>query len=143
MVFLHPRTGLEIEYLSEKFFERIGIAIETCARLGLKAWLYDDYNWPSGTAAGEILVKHPEFRQKYLDYLMVKKPRAGEPVSLLDEVAAVSSLHDGAERVEKDFKGKQLALPRMLGPALIFHQAEYREKMFAKSCAVWGRPINS
>jgi len=139
-VFLHPRTGLEIEYLSEKFFERIGIAIETCARLGLKAWLYDEYNWPSGPAAGKLLAGRPEFRQKYLDYLVLKKPRASKPVNLPGEFVAVFSLADGAERVEGDFKGKQIALPWMRGPALIFYQAECRDKMFANSCAGWIRP---
>jgi hypothetical protein len=67
-VFLHPRTGLEVEYLSRGFWEKIAYCIEACRKYGLKAWLYDEYNWPSGVAGGRILREHPEYAQSYLDY---------------------------------------------------------------------------
>ena len=136
-VFLHPRTGLEIDYLSEEFFRKIGLAIETCARLDLKAWLYDEYNWPSGVAGGKLLKAHPEFRQKYLGYVMLKKPGAGKDLKLPGDVVAVFSVGDEIERLEDGFEGDVIRVPRLRNPVLIFYQAECRDRMFVNSCARW------
>ncbi len=67
-VFLHPRSGMEVEYLSEDYWRAIESSIEECKSLGLETWLYDEYNWPSGVAGGKLLREHPEYRQVYLDY---------------------------------------------------------------------------
>ena len=112
-VFLHPRSGMEIEYLSELFFERIGIAIETCAKLGIKAWLYDEYNWPSGPAAGKILLEHPEFRQKYLEFLVVKKPRPNKPVKIPGKPVVAFACGEKITPVEFESRDGQISLPRM------------------------------
>jgi hypothetical protein len=71
-VVLHPRTGLEIEYLSEDFWEKMGYIIEKCDEFGIKVILYDEYNWPSGPMGGKLLREHPEYRQKFLDYRIFK-----------------------------------------------------------------------
>jgi len=139
-VFLHPRSGLEIEYLSEEFFARVGAAIESCARLGIKAWLYDEYNWPSGPAAGKLLLAHPEFGQKYLDYLLVKKPRPGKKVKLAGELVAAFAIKDEVEPLEVEIRGREILLPRMAGRALIFYEAFCRDRMFFNSCAEWLKP---
>jgi len=136
-VFLHPRTGLEIEYLSETFFDRIGLAIETCARLGLKAWLYDEYNWPSGVCGGKLLSVHPEYRQKYLDWLMIKKPSKGRYLELPGEAVAVFSMDDEIVPLPGVFEKNQVRIPRLNTPVLIFYQAECRDQMFVNSCASW------
>jgi len=44
----HARAGLETPYLSDEWFEAVGVALEKAKELGLKAWLYDEYGWPSG-----------------------------------------------------------------------------------------------
>ena len=67
-VFLHPRCGMEVEYLSEPYWEKIGLILGTCRELGMRAWLYDEYNWPSGAAGGRIQREYPEYQQTYLDY---------------------------------------------------------------------------
>ncbi len=36
-VFMHARTGLEVEYLSEEWWNIIGIIVTECKELGLKA----------------------------------------------------------------------------------------------------------
>jgi hypothetical protein len=139
-VFLHPRSGLEVEYLGEEFFSRIGVAIEACEQLGLKAWLYDEYNWPSGPASGKLLAGHPEYRQKYLDYLLIKKPKAGRPVRVPGQAAAVFAVGDYVDRVEGDFKSRVIELPAIRDQALIFFHAECRDRMFVNSCANWVKP---
>ena len=50
----YPSTGLEYEYLGEEFFAMIGQFLDEAERLGMKVWLYDEFNWPSGTARGRV-----------------------------------------------------------------------------------------
>lgn len=69
---IHPRYGLEIPYLSEDFFEKVTIAVRKAERKKMKVWLYDEYNWPSGTVAGKILREHPEYQMTYLHYHLQK-----------------------------------------------------------------------
>lgn len=67
-VFLHPRTGMQVEYLSPDYWQAIEESVRECKRLGMETWLYDEYNWPSGVAGGKLLREHPEYRQAFLDY---------------------------------------------------------------------------
>jgi hypothetical protein len=59
--FLHPRQGLTIPYLSEEWFSKVGVAVETAKKEGLSVWLYDEYPYPSGIAGGEVILCHPEY----------------------------------------------------------------------------------
>ena len=53
-VITYPRSGCEIEYLSEKWFHTIGHFIEAAKTLDMYIWLYDEFNWPSGHAGGKV-----------------------------------------------------------------------------------------
>src|SRR5438045_8624361 len=66
-VFLHPRSGMEVEYLSDDYWRAIGESVKEAKALGLETWLYDEYNWPSGVAGGKLWREHHEYRQVYLD----------------------------------------------------------------------------
>lgn len=57
--FIFPIYGMEPEYMGEGYLSRISSVLEWCKALGMKAWIYDEYNWPSGTAAGRVPEKHP------------------------------------------------------------------------------------
>lgn len=50
----YPSTGLDYDYLGEDFFRMMGWFLDEARRLGLKVWLYDEFNWPSGTARGRV-----------------------------------------------------------------------------------------
>ena len=52
--FIHPSAGLQDQYLGEHFFEVIRHAAAEAKRLGLHYWIYDEFDWPSGTAGGRI-----------------------------------------------------------------------------------------
>ncbi|NVM00975.1 MAG: hypothetical protein HWN67_01450 [Candidatus Helarchaeota archaeon] len=69
---LHPRTGLEIDYLSDEYFQKFKFIIEEMKKRNQFIVLYDEYNWPSGPVGGKLLREHPEFKQKYLDYEIIK-----------------------------------------------------------------------
>ena len=51
---LYPRSGCEIDYLSEKWFETIGNFVSSASDLNMCLWLYDEFNWPSGDAGGRV-----------------------------------------------------------------------------------------
>ncbi len=74
-VFMHPRTGMEVEYLSDQFWRGIQASVEKAKELEMQAWMYDEYNWPSGPVGGKLLREYPEYRQTYLDYITVKAKR--------------------------------------------------------------------
>ncbi len=66
--FLHPRQGLETPYLSDLWFERVQLAVQTAKQLSLKVWLYDEFPYPSGMAGGLLTAHYPELKARTLDY---------------------------------------------------------------------------
>jgi hypothetical protein len=66
-IILHARFGLELRYLGSDYLERIQFAVEEAERIGLKTWIYDEMNWPSGTADFRVLRERPDLAQRYLE----------------------------------------------------------------------------
>lgn len=58
-VFIHPRPGLETEYLSEAWFDLWDIALKTAASLGMECHIYDENSYPSGFAGGHVASRFP------------------------------------------------------------------------------------
>lgn len=139
-VVIHPRTGMEVEYLSETYWERFRFICETLKRLQMQGWIYDEYNWPSGPVAGKLLREHPEFRQAGLDYwlgpsaqLRQKIPRLpGELIGAF--VIAQESVLDKTEELNN---GNYGAFQN--GKALLFFLREMRAPLYATRCAPWTR----
>lgn len=65
--FIHGRFGEKIGYLSDTWFERVKFTVEKAKEIGIDAWVYDEMNWPSGTAERQVLKKFPHLKQKYLE----------------------------------------------------------------------------
>lgn len=65
-VFLHAREGLRTPYLSEAWFEAVGVCVEEARRAGLKVWLYDEFPYPSGVAGGKVVEANPAFAERHL-----------------------------------------------------------------------------
>lgn len=65
--FIHPRQGLTVPYMSDQWFEKVGVAVEAAKKYELEAWLYDELAYPSGIAGGEVVSGHAEFEAKVLD----------------------------------------------------------------------------
>ncbi|MCX8053742.1 MAG: glycosyl hydrolase, partial [Armatimonadetes bacterium] len=65
-VIVHPRYGLEIEYLSEEWFLIFGWCVREAKRRGMFVWIYDEFNWPSGTAGMTVQKMDPNYRGKHL-----------------------------------------------------------------------------
>jgi len=58
--FVHPRPGLETEYLSEDWFSLWQYSVEKGKELGLDIWIYDENSYPSGFAGGHVPNEMPE-----------------------------------------------------------------------------------
>src|SRR4051812_47975022 len=54
-IILHGRFGLEHTYIGETYLDRIQFSVEEARKLGLQTWIYDEMNWPSGTADKRVL----------------------------------------------------------------------------------------
>ncbi len=68
-IILHARYGLEMPYIGPKYLERIRFAVEEAEQLGLQTWIYDEMNWPSGTADKRVLQARPDLAQRYIECL--------------------------------------------------------------------------
>ena len=64
--FMHSRYGLKTPYLSAEWFECVSACIEKARELGMKAYLYDEDRWPSGSAGGIVTRKNPRLGMHYL-----------------------------------------------------------------------------
>jgi len=64
--FMHARIGLITPYMGERWMECIKAAVDESSKIGMKAWLYDEDCWPSGSGGGVIPAKGEEYLQKRL-----------------------------------------------------------------------------
>ena len=65
-VVIHARTGNRVAYLSPRWMELIRFACDECGAIGLKIWLYDEEDYPSGNAGGRVQAGRPDLEQKCL-----------------------------------------------------------------------------
>lgn len=68
-IYFHARFGTldNTGYLTDDWFDRLRFAIKTAREIGLQIWVYDEYNWPSGTAGKEVMRQDPNLTQRYLE----------------------------------------------------------------------------
>lgn len=72
--YAQPRSGFDPsvaalpleQYLEKPWFNSFGNALQKAKDCGLTFGFCDDYNWPSGHAAGKVLKQHPELKALYL-----------------------------------------------------------------------------
>ncbi|MEN6324358.1 MAG: glycosyl hydrolase [Proteiniphilum sp.] len=56
------------QYLEKPWFNSLGNAIQKARDYGLTLGYCDEYNWPSGRAAGKLMEQHPELAAEYLKW---------------------------------------------------------------------------
>jgi len=66
-LFIHGRMGLTVPYLSEGWFERVKFVVEEAKKVGIDTWVYDEMDWPSGTAERQVLKAYPHLAQRYME----------------------------------------------------------------------------
>ncbi|MBR4073445.1 MAG: hypothetical protein IKK24_05820, partial [Clostridia bacterium] len=82
--FMHARSGLITEYLSEEWMQCVEACAEHAEKLGMDAWIYDENGWPSGFVGGKLL-SEDENHDRYLTY----------SIGDYDDKALVSYIDDG------------------------------------------------
>jgi len=58
--FMHSRYGLKTPYLSKEWFECVSACVEKARGLEMKAYLYDEDRWPSGSCGGMVTRDRPD-----------------------------------------------------------------------------------
>ena len=63
---IYARSGLELEYMGEEWLKLNEWFCDEAEKRGMKVWLYDEYNWPSGTCKGRVPNENDAWR--YTEY---------------------------------------------------------------------------
>lgn len=67
-IILYARSGLEVEYMSDDWRRLCKDCIDFARENGMKVWLYDDFNWPSGSCMNRVAHADPDFVAKRFVY---------------------------------------------------------------------------
>lgn len=59
---VYARSGLQYTYMGEEWLTLVEQFCREAERRGMKVWLYDEYNWPSGTCRGRVPSENPAWR---------------------------------------------------------------------------------
>lgn len=122
-VVLHPRTGLTVKFASSEFWGKLTEIVKIAKKLGMVVWLYDDYNWPSGTAAGKVIQERPEFAASGLVF------RYGRTVEKWEELVGAYSIKKENFKLLKDIpKGRK---------SLLVTTRRMTDSNFAQTAAPW------
>ena len=92
-VIVHPRYGLQCEYLSDEWFTIFGWCVREAKKHGMCVWIYDELNWPSGTAGNTVQKIDPDYRGKYLAV-------ESQPLSEIDFATFTPGAHIIAANIE-------------------------------------------
>ncbi|MGB9619501.1 MAG: glycosyl hydrolase, partial [Armatimonadota bacterium] len=99
--FIFPIYGMDVEFMSPEYIDRIRRVIGWCKELGMRLWIYDELNWPSGVAAGLVPRKHPEAVASQVHIERYEKLPPEQLRSLLGDesvMSVVQVLQDGSVR---------------------------------------------
>ena len=94
---IHARTGLQEEYLGEKWFSCISACLQKAKSLQMQVWIYDENGWPSGFVGGKLL-ENEAFCARFLEY----ETGAFDT----DAYASFVKTETGYARIEKPIPGK-------------------------------------
>ena len=62
--FIYGEQGLSLNFLEDDWFEMVAWIVGEAKKRNMHVWIYDDLNWPSGTANGKMVREHPEYRSR-------------------------------------------------------------------------------
>lgn len=128
---MHARHGLITPYLSEAWLDCIRHGCEEAKRRGMIPWAYDERDWPSGPAGGEVIKDH----NNRLSYLKLEERTldgtAKDVVATyqLDESGAAQRLPIPLPQSE----GPVLAAVRFECPAILWFES-YLDTLSAEAC---------
>ncbi len=92
-----PLYGLVQPYLGRDYLRLYEHACKRCRQYDQKIWIYDEFNWPSGTCAGKVLREHPEARKKIIRFEFPGIGQSGQPTWKIEEYAGFDLAAYGSE----------------------------------------------
>jgi hypothetical protein len=98
-----PMHNTAPEFLSEAYFEKYRLILETAKKMDLNIILYDDVGFPSGTAGGKIEREYPQYVRKSLEKIEIKITQRPIFKSFVPEgklLASVAMEMDTKERID-------------------------------------------
>lgn len=72
---IYARSGLQYKYMGEEWLATVETCCREAEKRGMKVWLYDEYNWPSGTCKGRVAAADESFR--YSEWAIYPKEGGG------------------------------------------------------------------
>ncbi len=108
---LHARHGLITPYMGEEWMRNLAAAIDEARKLGMKAYLYDENNWPSGPADAKVFEGHPEYRMSAV-FLRAREDVDGGAIELAFELDPNLEQPVAAVAVPVDDEGSPVGFPQ-------------------------------
>ncbi|MEC0267221.1 hypothetical protein [Paenibacillus anseongense] len=69
-VIFHPRFYPNVPvYMSNDYLEIVSDLILYAKATGMIFWIYDENGWPSGTASGKVMMRHPDATCKWVEWV--------------------------------------------------------------------------
>lgn len=149
-IYIHARFGTleNTGYLTEDWFDRVKFAVKKAQEIGLQVWIYDEYNWPSGTAGKQVMEHDQHLTQRYLE--LVEIPIAGQYFSFMEGTDSRYNDLEESEPVyacailEKDIQEKNFQyvdlMPNIVFDKVISWEAPkgpWRQMYFVERRASW------
>jgi len=90
---IHPRVGLDEEYLGEKYMKLVKFCTDKAAQRNMLSYLYDEDKAPSGFAGG-LATKEPRYCMRYLRFTKKKQPYTDMNTAIETGETALLSVYD-------------------------------------------------
>lgn len=74
-----PLYGLKCAYMGEDYLALYEHMCRRCREWGTKVWIYDEFNWPSGTCGGRVVTTFPDARQRCIEFTWPDRHMKAQP----------------------------------------------------------------
>ena len=131
--FMHARSGLITEYLSNEWFDCIKACVDEGKKVGIDSWAYDENGWPSGFVGGKLLEDEKNC-DKYLTYKIGDFDDKAFVSYRIDQEKLVRVDNSGEGEYLNIYENTSISTADVLNPEVVdkfialTHQ-EYKEKL--------------
>jgi len=96
-IIIIPLYGLKPEYLGKAYFDLYRHTCRRCREWDMTLWIYDEFNWPSGTCAGRVLRDFPDARRQVIRFSWPRAGYRGRPEWKIEDYQGFDLASYGAE----------------------------------------------
>ena len=137
--FMHARSGLLTEYMSEEWYHAVDVCIDEAKKLGMEAWAYDENGWPSGFAGGKLLEDSANFARFLKDTVSETFPTDQSFLAVYvitdNKAKRVTEAIDGAEQYHVITVGEDNSYVDLLDKTVIAKFIEETHEQYKKRIA--------